>query len=99
LALSAPFAAFSAMSCCVSRLCSRSWSNAPQRVRSAGIGFFATHFALTKPLKSLHGLIDLSSSVTSNGLAAKALPPESASETARASGCRTLRCLKFLLET
>jgi len=65
VALFASRAAASAISRWVCRLCSRSWSNAPQRVRSDGIGFASTHFALTKPLKSPQGLIFASRSLTS----------------------------------
>ena len=45
-ALSAFASAASTSLCCASRLCSRNWSNAPQRVLSAGIGFAAIHLPL-----------------------------------------------------
>ena len=56
-------------------------------MRSAGIGWAATHFALTKPLKSVQALMLLSISRTSNAVegAANALVP-SVIATASAKG-------------
>src|SRR3546814_7912084 len=65
------------MVCCVLRLSSASLSNAPQRVRSFGIGLAATHLALTNWLKSVHASVGAPSSLTSKMLllsAAAVLP-------------------------
>src|SRR5690242_6891487 len=67
-ALAAFLAASSTMLCWVLRLSSASLSNAPQRLRSFGIGLAATHLSLTKPLKSWQALMLESSSLTSNAL-------------------------------
>jgi len=65
-AASAPLSARSTSSCCSSRLFSLSSSKAPHRVRSAGIGFAATHRLLTNASRSVHAEIVVSSCDTSN---------------------------------
>ncbi len=80
------------MVCWVFRLFSASWLNAPQLVRSSGIGLAATHLALTKPLKSWHALIFGSSSLTS-----KMLLPRSAAAVVLAAAGAALAVLAGVL--
>ncbi len=86
-------AAASTSSCWVLRLVSASALNAPQLVRSSGIGLALTHLALTKPLKSLQASMFLSSSDTSkDGVAGAAAAV--AGGGAEAAGSAGLSCLQ-----